>query len=77
MDLHENSLYIYLDINKWEKIVAVEIREQSANMAHPNLSALDSSQILSTVAALNSDTLLRATVAALLRLSDHNYLPVF
>ena len=35
MDLHENSFYIYSDINKWEKIVAVEIREQSANIAHP------------------------------------------
>ena len=31
-DLHENSFYIYLDINQWEKIVAVEIREQSKNM---------------------------------------------
>ena len=26
-----------MDINQWEKIVADEIREQSANMAHPNV----------------------------------------
>ena len=34
-DLHENSFDIHLDINQWEKIVASEIREQSANMTRP------------------------------------------
>ena len=45
MDLHESSFYIYLGINQWEKIVAVEIREQSVNIARPTAIPLEASSL--------------------------------
>ena len=70
--LHKNSFHIYLDINQWEKIVAVEIVEKNSNMAHPNWNSIPSSANKSPSISSSSSKLLDHLIARELKASPSN-----